>query len=150
MKHQPSFQNKTGNILALLIFSLGACVALFALFLDFLLPSGRKPNVPEFKFENVGACLETSQNIVEQFVVGNHQYVCADMETNVSPVYLELRVFTSDKKKQVYVRGGTFASGSISFIIDPPLPPGRYWAKIVWARPALTDFEFEVITRNDD
>jgi hypothetical protein len=62
---------------------------------------------------------------------------------------LELRVFTSDKKKQVYVRGGTFMPGRISFIIDPPLPLGKYWAKIVWARPALADFEFEVIARSD-
>ena len=131
--------------LALLILCMCGMVLFFTL--DSILPEGRDPVVPEFTFENVGPCLESSQDIVERFEVGDQQYICANMKTNESTVYLELHVFTSDKKKQVYVDGNTFSSGPISFAIYPPLPPGKYWAKISWSRPALVDLEFEVVEK---
>lgn len=104
----------------------------------------KTPTTPNFTFDNVGTCLEPNQKLVERFVLEDQQYVCAIMATDEPNVYLELHVYTSDKQKQVYVTGKTFTSGQISFYIYPPLPPGKYWAKITWAKPALTDFFFDV------
>lgn len=124
---------------------LWVCGLLFFFGLESISPPGmRTPRVPEITFRNVGPCPGFDQDLVERFESGNPQYICADMETEESAVYLELHVFTSDKKKQVYVTGGTFSPGPIAFYIDP-LPLGKYWAKISWARPALVDFEFEVV-----
>ena len=127
------------------LFIAGACIAIFAFCLDILLPPGMETKEPEFRFENVGPCLENSRDILERFQVGDQQYICADLKTSEPAVYLELHIFTNNKEKQIYVDGETFASGPISFYIYPPLPPGRYWAKITWARPALVDFEIEVV-----
>ncbi len=126
----------------------GACIGLFALGLDAILPPAVQLSTPEFTFHNAGPCLGPGQNLMKGFVEGEPQYICADMVTNESTVNLELHVFKSENKDQVYVDGETFASGPISFAISPPLPPGKYWAKITWSRPALTDFEFEVIRKN--
>lgn len=136
------------KVIALLFIILGICAVVLFFIVEFVsFPLARTPAVPEFTFENLGPCLEPSGDIVERFKVGDQQYICADLKTGKLNVFLELYVFTSDKKKQVYVGGGTFKSGPISFIIYPPLPPGRYWAKIVWSRPALIDFQFEVLDR---
>jgi hypothetical protein len=104
----------------------------------------KTPSVPEFSFNHFGPCLESSQDVVKSFELGDQQYICADMKTNEPSVYLELHIFTGDKKEQVYVDGRTLTSGPISFAIYPPLPPGAYWAEIRWSRPALVGFEFEV------
>lgn len=109
------------------------------------IPVARTPEIPDFAFDNFGPCLESSQNIVDKFVVGDQQFICANMRSNETNVYLELHIYTSDKNKQVYVDGGSFSSGPIAFAIYPPLPPGNYWAKITWARPALVSFELEVV-----
>jgi hypothetical protein len=137
-----------GKAMALLFIVLLICgMVMFFTLEKIVIPGARTPAIPEFAFENAGPCLESSKDIVERFEVGDQQYICADMKTSESTVYLELRVFTDDKKKQVYVDGGTFTSGPISFAIYPPLPPGKYWAKIAWSRPALVDFEFEVMEK---
>ena len=90
--------------------------------------------------------LKISQDIVEMFEVGYSQYICGEMKSTELPVYLELHIYTSDKEKQVYVDGWTFnKNGSISFPLIPTLPPGKYWAYISWARPALIELEFDVV-----
>lgn len=135
-----------GKAMAPLFLVLWACGMVLFFTLESVSPPGRRtPIAPEFAFDNVGPCLGLSRDLVERFEVGDKQYICAEMKTNEPAVYLELRVFTGDKKRQVYVDGDTFAPGSISFTINPPLPPGKYWAKITWSRPALVDFEFEVV-----
>ena len=149
---KPRFQDNIGTIALLLIFGFVAFIELCFLAIDSLPSSGRKANIPELKFENVGPCLDTGQDIIERFEVGTHQYICGDMETSEYPVYLELHVLTIDKNKQVYVRNSTFSTKSISFIIDPPLPPGKYRAMITWVRGrhVFVDFEFEVIDKSND
>lgn len=137
-----------GKAMAPIFIALWLCgIILFLTLKSIPFPDARTPSIPDFTFENVGPCLGSSQKTVERFKEGDQQYICADMKTNESTVYLELHVFTSDKKKQVYVRGVAFTSGPISYIIYPPLPPGKYWAYISWARPALVDFEFEVVEK---
>lgn len=137
-----------GKVIGSVLLILWACGMLLFFVLESISPPGRRtPIVPNFTFNNVGPCLEISRDLVERFKVGDQQYICADMKTNASPVYLELHVFTSENNDQVYVDGSTFASGPISYIIYPPLPPGKYWAKITWSRPALVDFEFEVVEK---
>lgn len=137
-----------GKVLALLILVLWVCSMLLFLFCrSFPFVGAKTPVIPNFSFDNVGPCLEPTQKIVEKFKVGDEQYICADMVSNESPVFLELYVFTNDKQEQVYVEGGTFTSGHISFAIYPPLPPGKYWAYISWSRPALVNFTFEVVAK---
>ena len=134
-----------GKVTGVSILVLLACGMVLFLTLESISPPGRRtPIVPKFSFDNVGPCLGNGQNLVERFEVGDEQYICADMETNEPNVYLELHIFTNENKNQVYIDGGTFTSGAISFIIYPPLPPGKYWAYISWSRPALVDFNFEV------
>jgi hypothetical protein len=140
---EPQYDIK--KIATLLFLAIWVSGMLFFFALEATSPSGKRtPVIPEFTFSNVGPCLEASQDIVERFTTEDQQYVCADMKTDESTVYLELHVFTKDSKDQVYVDGSTFTSGPISFAIDPPLPPGKYWAYISWSKPALVDFEFEV------
>lgn len=139
-----------GKAIAPLFLILWICGMVLFFTLEAISPPGRRtPTVPEFIFDNVGPCLESGQDLVESFEAGDQQYICANMKTNEPTVYLELHVFTSEKKTQVYVDGGTFTSGAISFVIYPPLPPGKYWAYISWSRPALVDFEFEVIEKSN-
>ena len=145
MEQKSTSRKNKGKIVVLLLFIVSACIALLAFGRDAFSIEAKTPNVPEFSFENVGPCLEKSPDIVESFHAGDQQFICADMKTSEPTAYLELHVFTSNMKKQVYVDGKTFPSGPIYFVIYPPLPPGKYWAKIAWSRPALVDFEFEVV-----
>ena len=138
--------NGSKKTIGLVFLAMWASAVLFFLVLDLILPEGEKTEAPEIVFRNVGPCLGFDQQVVERFEVGDPQYICGDMETEESKVYLELHIFTIDKKKQIYVVGDTYRSGPILFYVEP-LPPGKYWAKISWARPALVDFEFEVVEK---
>ena len=136
-----------GKVLGLLVVILWFCGLLFNFVFELALPPGKKPETPEFAFRNIGPCLGLGQELVERFEVGSPQYICADMETNRPEVQLDLYVFKGENKDQVYIESSTFTSGSIVYYITPPLPPGKYWAYISWARPALVDFEFEVVEK---
>ena len=136
-----------GKVMGLFVVILWICGVLFAFVFKIVLPPGEKPVPPEFTFRNVGPCLGLDRNRVEKFEVGDKQYICADMETDKSQAQLYLYIFKSENKDQVYVDGATFTSGPIKYHIYPPLPPGNYWAYISWARPALVEFEFEVVEK---
>jgi len=129
----------------LLIFLVGIIVFSVVLELVILL----KPRAPEFTFRNVGPCLGLDQKRVERFEVGDEQYICADMETDVPKVQLDLYIFKSEDKDQVYVKDAEVTSGPIAYDIYPPLPPGKYRAYISFDKSALVDFEFEVVERSD-
>ena len=131
----------------LLIFLVG--IILFALVLELVLMFGGKPKVPEFTFRNVGPCLGLDQKRVERFEVGDEQYICADMETDVPKVQLDLYIFKGENKDQVDVKDAAVTSGPIAYDIYPPLPPGKYRAYISFDKSALVDFEFEVVERSD-
>jgi hypothetical protein len=131
----------------LLIFLVG--IILFALVLELVLLFGGKPKAPEFTFRNVGPCLGLDQKQVERFEVGDEQYICADMETDEPQVRLDLYIFESENKHQVYVKDAAVTSGPIVYDIYPPLPAGKYWAYISFDKSTLVDFEFEVVERSD-
>jgi len=136
-----------GKVMGLFVVILWICGVLFAFVFKIVLPPGEKPVAPEFTFRNVGPCLGIDRKRVEKFEVGDKQYICADMETDKSQAQLYLYIFTSENKDQVYVDGAKFNSGPIMYHIAPPLPPGKYWAKISLGRSALVDFEFEVVEK---
>jgi hypothetical protein len=128
----------------LLIFLVG--IILFALVLELVILL--KPRAPEFTFRNVGPCFGLDQERVERFEVGDEQYICADMETNEPQVQLDLYIFKSEDKQQVYVKDAAVTSGPIAYNIYPPLPLGKYWANISFDKSALVEFEFEVVERS--
>ena len=129
----------------LLIFLTG--IILFALVFELVILL--KPRVPEFTFRNVGPCLGLDQERVEWFEVGDEQYICADLETNEPQAQLDLYIYESENKNQVYVKDAVVTSGPIAYDIHPPLPPGKYRAYISFDKSALIDFEFEVVERSD-
>lgn len=129
----------------LLIFLVG--IILFALVFELVILL--KPRAPEFAFRNVGPCLGLDQERVERFEVGDEQYICADMETNVPQVQLYLYIFESENNNQVYVKDAVLASGPIAYDIHPPLPPGKYRAYISFNGAALVELGFDVVERSD-
>jgi hypothetical protein len=149
IKSPTTQQNDPRRILSALLIFIWICITLLVTTLNSFSPPGqRTPTIPNFTFLNAGPCLNAGGDLVEKFEVGEPQYICANMETDEFPVFLELYIFKSENKKQVYVDGTTFTSGAnMLYHINPPLPVGKYWAYISWARPALIDFEFEVIEK---
>jgi hypothetical protein len=82
---------------------------------------------------------------VDNFEEGTAQYICGDMVTDTSPVDLTLLIYPSDiYLKSEYVTSSDFEQGAIIFIIDPPLPPGKYRALIMYARTTFADIYFDV------
>lgn len=130
--------------IAPIIVVLWICGVLSFFILESVAPAGRKTEAPEIAFYNVSPCLGFDKDLVEMFEIGDPQYICAEMETDEAQVFLELHIYESEDKNQVYVTGNTFSSGRIAFYIDS-LPPGKYVAWIFWARTNLVSVEFEVI-----
>jgi hypothetical protein len=142
-KHTPN-QKKMNALVPTLVFLL-VCVFIFLSYLDIISPPGRRtPKIPVIAFRNVRPCLGYGQEKVESFSPDDAKYICANMETEESPVFLELYVFRTEDDRQVDVSGGTFSPGPIAFYVTP-LPPGKYWARINWARISLVYTEFEVL-----
>jgi hypothetical protein len=111
--------------------------------------SSNVENVPlKVKFSDVGPCLESSQDIIEHLVVGNAQYICANMEANQTNIMLALYVYRSEDIENVYDIRSTFSSGPIYFAITPALPPGKYLGKIgVFRNGPSIEFEFKVMEK---
>lgn len=147
MKQKNDSFREFGKTIAPYFIAIWAFCMLIFWILDSILPAGTVPEMPEINLSNARPCLGFEQDAVERFEVGESQYVCAEMETEEPHVFLELYVFTSDKKRQVDVSGGTFSPGSILFYMES-LPPGRYIAFIRWAKTDLANFEFEVVEKD--
>lgn len=102
---------------------------------------------PQVTIENATPCLiEDGKRIsVENFDEGMPQYICGEMTTDTSPVNLTLLIYPSDIFiKSVYATSGNFTQGAISFSIDPPWPPGKYRALVMYARTTFADVYFDV------
>jgi len=102
---------------------------------------------PQVTIENPSPCLlvDGKQISLENFKEGTSQYICGDMTTDTSPINLTLLIYPSDSYlKSVYVTSADFKQGTVIFMIDRPLPPGKYRALIMYARTAFADIYFDV------
>ena len=102
---------------------------------------------PQVTIANPSPCLLVDGKLtsLENLEEGTPQYICGDMTTDTSPINLTLLIYPSDNYlKSVYVTSDDFKQGTLTFIIDPPLPPGKYRALIMYARTAFADLYFDV------
>jgi len=102
---------------------------------------------PQVTIDNATPCLiEDGKRIsVENFEEGTSQYICGEMTTDTSPVHLTLLIQPPDNVlKSVYATSAHLRQGTISFQIEPSLPPGKYRARIMYARTTFADIYFDV------
>jgi hypothetical protein len=136
--------NRKLKTLGLAVLVLAICAVLSIIWIGTNLPAPPQPSTPEMVFQNAGLCRGFGESLVDQLVTGDPQYICAELETNEPSIYLELQIYDVETDNLVFITGGTFTSGQIAYLINPPLSSGKYEAKIKWARPALVRFTFSI------
>jgi len=100
--------------------------------------------------QNISPCLEPDWKRTEKLIEGEPEWICADMKTNWTSINLDLLIF-NEAGDYVYSDDAPFSSGSIAWTIYPPLPPGKYTARITGFRgPKYADFEFEVVKKGNE
>lgn len=102
---------------------------------------------PKITIDNATPCLiqDGKRIYVENFEAGTPQYICGEMTTDTSLVNLTLLIYPSDIFiKATYVTSANLKQGAISFLIEPPLLPGKYRALVQWARTTYVDIYFDV------
>jgi hypothetical protein len=118
----------------------------FWMVLWFVVPPGEKPEELKVNVQNISPCLEPNWKRVEKLTEGQPQWICADIKTDKPSINLDLKIFNREDGNYIYSDDAPFSSGSIAWIIYPPLPPGEYGARITGFRgPTFASFEFEVV-----
>lgn len=89
-----------------------------------------------------------SQISVEYFHSSEEQGVCAEVESDVSPIRLTLLIEEVDNTLVTrYADAQEFSNGPVYFYISPKLPSGKYTARIMYARRTLATIDFEVLEK---
>jgi len=83
---------------------------------------------------------------VSDFKFGDKKYICADVETNKYPETLTLIVESVNNYRDAYAYESplTIERNQITFYITNNLPPGKYRARILYARDTLAYILFSV------
>ncbi|MBL0346935.1 hypothetical protein [Candidatus Villigracilis affinis] len=146
MKNKLSFDIR---IVAIVFF---VCFLALSAILGRISSNGEKlPEEPKVTLQNISPCLEPDWKRVEKLTEGEPQWICADMKTDWLSIDLGLKIFHSEDGKYVYSDYSEVSSGLITFIIYPPLPPGKYGARITGFRgPTYVNFEFEVVKKGNE
>jgi hypothetical protein len=129
----------------LLFFAIFAAVVLSVYNLIPLI--GKDLPSPQVTINNATPCLIQGgkQISVQDFDEGTSQYICGEMTTDTSPVRLTLLIQPPDNVwKSIYATSAHLRQGTISFQIEPSLPPGKYRARIMYARTTFADIYFGV------
>jgi hypothetical protein len=122
----------------------------FLAILDKSLTSIALPNDERVSIHNISPCLEPDWRRVEKLSEEDAQWICADVISDSTLIDLDLYIDNRENGSSVYFDTETFSSGSIAWIIYPPIPPGKYNAKITGLRgPIYASFEFEVVENSN-
>jgi hypothetical protein len=139
-------RNSVDTWVRLLLFTLAAGVVWVLLYVMPLL--GIDLPSPEIDVQNMRPCLVENKNIVfvENFIEGTSQFVCSDVTTDMPPVHLTLIVEPVENfpPGPEFVGSEQVENGFTYFEVDPPLPVGKYRARILYARTTYADIYFEV------
>ena len=114
-------------------------------------PKGEQPTEEvQVALQNMSPCLEPDWKRVEKLTEEDPQWICADLKTDQSSIDLGIKVSNKEDRNQVYSDYAPFSSGSIAWIIYPPLPPGKYEARITGFRgPTYANFDFQVAEKDN-